>query len=112
MIGIDIVKISRFNRIKKNNYKHWGKFFTANEWVYSFKSPKPQMRLGGIFAAKEAIMKALGAKYTQRFDLIEIYHNKNGKPQAKIGKKRKKNYISVSHDGEYAIAMALIKLKS
>ena len=107
MIGIDIVEIKRFHRINKKSSKYWEKYFTKNELEYCFKSPKKSERLAGIFSAKEAIIKALGKKYLGKFDLIEIIHTRDGKPVVKLKGNKKNIEISISHDKEYAIAVAM-----
>jgi phosphopantetheine--protein transferase-like protein len=106
-IGIDIIEVKRFAKIKKADFKYWHKFFSKREWQYAFVSFKSAERLAGIFAAKEAVMKALGGKYAGRFDLMEILHKENGAPFAKIEKSAKKVFISISHERKYAVAVAV-----
>jgi phosphopantetheine--protein transferase-like protein len=108
MIGIDIIEIKRFAKIKKSDFARWQKFFSEHEWHYAFGSKKSAERLAGIFSAKEAVMKALGGKYGGRFDLIEILHKKNGAPFTKVEKSAKKIFISISHEKKHAVAIAMI----
>jgi phosphopantetheine--protein transferase-like protein len=109
MIGIDLVEIKRFAKIKKSDFARWQKFFSEHEWQYAFGSKKSAERLAGIFSAKEAVMKALGGKYAGRFDLIEIMHGKSGYPFVRIKKSTKKIFLSISHERKYAVAIATIK---
>ena len=107
MIGIDIIEIKRFAKIKKSDFARWQKFFSEHEWQYAFGSKKSAERLAGIFSAKEAVMKALGGKYGGRFDLIEILHKKNGAPSVRIKKCEGKVFVSISHEKKYAVAVAI-----
>ncbi len=108
MIGIDIVDANRFLEIKKEDFLSWKKVFTESEWQYCFGKPKPSRHLAGIFAAKEAIMKALGKNLMKRYDCIEIVHNQYGKPIAdiKISNNRKAE-VSISHDAGFVVATAI-----
>jgi holo-[acyl-carrier protein] synthase len=117
MIGVDVTSIDRFKKIKKGDYLHWEKFFNETEWQYAFGLADPSEHLAGIFAAKEAVMKALGGDFVKRFDCIHIEHAKDGKPivRAKIAKKGKKGRekerkveISISHEKNIAVAVALV----
>jgi phosphopantetheine--protein transferase-like protein len=96
-VGTDIVKISRIKQLDENSLR---KIFHASE----LKSTKPES-LAGILAAKESIIKACGKKLA--FLDIEIKKEKSGRPKAVI--KGIKVKISISHDGEYAIAFALVE---
>lgn len=111
MIGIDVMSVNRFRKIHRNHFSKWKKFFNEDEWQYAFNRACPAMHLAGIFAAKEAVMKALGGDFMKRFDLIRIGHLPDGKPVAlaKIrNKKARKVQISISHEGNVALAIALV----
>lgn len=108
MIGIDITDINRFVVIQKNDFSSWQKVFTKSEWQYCFKKSRPAQHLAGIFAAKEAVIKALNLAATYRYNLIEIVHNKFGRPAIKIKSRNKtKLEISISHDTNLAVAVAI-----
>lgn len=117
--GVDITKIDRFNELV-NNQSFLNKYFTENEMEYiKNKGNKPET-LAGIFSAKEAVLKALGIGILNGLSLIDICisHNQNGAPYVEVDAKI--NYymslqgcseisISISHDGEYAIAFCVIQ---
>lgn len=108
MVGIDIIAVSRFSRIKKLDYKHWLKFFTKAEWQYSFARPDPAQTLAGVYAAKEAVMKALGRGLLGRADRIEIGRAAGRRPIVKIDKKKDtKISVSISHTEGIAAAVAV-----
>lgn len=100
-IGIDIVSIDRFKNIKKEDYSKWSKVYTKSEWFYAFSSAKFKERLAGLFAAKEAALKA--GKCSKSLLFYEIKHDQKGQP------KLKNALVSISHDNGFAISIVLIK---
>ena len=70
---------------------------------------KNKKKLAGIFALKEAAMKALGKKLDWRD--IEVRAREGKKPEIKFfGKKFKSLDASISHDGDYTIGMVVIEV--
>lgn len=108
MIGCDIVKIDRFSKLVQDE-KFLDKYFTTNEKNYIFSKVNPAQTLAGIFAAKEAVLKALKIGIGGGVNLsdIEILHENSGSPYALIG--NDKFEVSISHDGDYAMAVCLHK---
>lgn len=108
MIGIDIISIERFAKIDRNDYAHWSKFFTKDEWEHCFAKPNPAQSLAGTYAAKEAVMKAVGKEVMERVDRIEVCHSEDGKPTVKVDTKvRPDIHISISHTSDTAAAAAI-----
>ena len=108
MIGIDIVTVERFKKIPESEFSLWKKTFTEKEWQYCFSKSSSALHLAGIFAAKEAVMKAVGGDKMGRFDHIEITHTKEGKPEAFVQDQKKNVAVSISHDGGFAVAIAIV----
>lgn len=128
MIGIDIIEVKRMKKALKSNPRIVDRFLTDNEKAYvelksknsaDKKYPANLYSICGIFAAKEAILKAFGVGITSGYGFldIEISHNKFGAPLVKLSKKlqqlsKTNKYgevvVSISHDGEYSIAEAFI----
>lgn len=108
MIGVDLIEIKRFSPIKQRDYKFWDKVYTFKEWEYCFKKALPARHLAGVFAAKEAVIKALVKQSVKSLKQVEIKHLANGQPQVVLKNKKKIN-LSISYGGAYAIAMALAK---
>jgi len=103
-IGNDILNIKKFKQsLNKGKANFLERIFSP----YELKSTTKIENLAGMFAAKEAVLKALDLK-PGSWQLIEILKNKNGKPSLKINTKIKilSQDISISHDGDYIIATA------
>lgn len=113
MIGIDLVKIDRIDKlVEKFGNKALERFLNQNE-ISLAKNPKT---VAGFWAAKEAFSKALGVGIGAEcsfFD-IEIYKTSYGAPLIKPSQKIIQNFnikdvaLSITHDGEYAIAVVYI----
>ena len=59
-VGVDVVDVARFRRILARRPGFAARFFTAAEQADARRSPDPSASLAARFAAKEAVMKALG----------------------------------------------------
>lgn len=114
MIGVDITRISRFRRLyKKFNHVLVSKIMNPEE--IKDKTITPQF-LAGRWAAKEAIAKALGTGFHSQLkpsDIVILNHT-SGKPYVRIQSDLPQNNfnmdvaISISHDGDYAVAVAFL----
>ncbi len=113
MIGIDIVKISRIEKmINRFGNRAFRKIFDKDE----ISLIKHSQTAAGFFASKEAVSKALKTgigKECGFFD-IKIHKDKNGAPYFTLKKEIIKKYniietsLSITHEKEYAIAVAII----
>ncbi len=114
MIGIDICNISRFSDMK-NLDKFLERYFTHDENNYILNTGNREETIAGIFSLKEAFVKAIGTGFGSVRPIdVEITHNFSGKPDLiihnDIVKKIEDISCSVSHDGDYAIAVVEVKL--
>ena len=108
-LGLDLIETIRFKSFKNKNAVFLKKVFNDQELKYCFSFRDPAPHLSGIFAAKEAVVKALGAKNVSVLD-IEVRHDKRGKPEVFIKNKlRKDMLISISHMEKIACAVAIHK---
>lgn len=117
MVGIDIVEITRIESLCQHHEKRLGKFFTAYELAYS--AARKQTRaatLAGIYAAKEAFYKALGTGFREgQWTDVEVKHSDLGAPYfvfygvyaQRVELYGGTPYVSISHDGAYAIAQVV-----
>lgn len=118
-IGIDLVKIGRM----KEAVDRWGKrfldkIFTEDEVAYCYEKQEPYLSLAVRFAAKEALIKAIGSEVFVPLTDIEVVNNKNGRPsisakgklQEFFKKKAIKNcHLSLSHEKEFGIAHVVLE---
>lgn len=109
--GCDIVKISRMEGFfEKGGLK---RCFTENEEKYILSKKNPYETAAGIFAAKEALGKAMG-KGLSSFPLkdAEVCHDEAGAPFFSFKEHLFSNFeisLSISHDGDYALAFVVAR---
>jgi holo-[acyl-carrier protein] synthase len=115
-IGTDIIKIARFERMTPHFLQ---RVFTPDERAYLFN--KPVMSAAGLFAAKEAVAKALGTGFNGFWPGdVEIGHEALGKPRVRLYNKaeriavkkagrRYRVHVSISHTETDAIAFAVLE---
>jgi holo-[acyl-carrier protein] synthase len=113
-IGVDIIEISRIEAV----IKRWGRTFLERVFTPSeLESYSNASSLAARFAAKEAVLKAIGAcdKGISWQD-IEILAESSGKPMVNLTGRAKfqadassiyKINISLSHSKDYAVAFAV-----
>ena len=106
MIGIDIVEVNRIKKIMKDHENFLAKVFNEDEIKRIEKRKNPYERIAGMYAAKEAVAKAMTTgigkisfhdikiKYIENFPYAEVFD--------------KKFYLSISHEKNYAVAVAKI----
>ena len=91
------------------------KVFTFSESKYCFSKSNPAMHFAGRFAAKESIKKCLFSSEiipSIGFNEIEILLKNNGAPFVSPIKdlKIKDMQLSISHETDFAVAMAIMIL--
>ena len=115
-VGIDICRISRI-RSAAAREGFLERYFTPGELAYCGSRGRGRMRsLAGLFAAKEAVVKALGTGFRGIGPgSIEIGHDALGTPVLLPGAAletllRERGIrtvlLSISHDGDTAVAIA------
>jgi holo-[acyl-carrier protein] synthase len=108
-VGCDLVSIKKFGKTINKNDKVLDKIFSGHELANSSSTES----LSGLFAAKEAVIKALDLKAGD-WHKMEIIKSKTGRPEIKLEESNKKiisSDISISHHGDYAMAVAVFLLK-
>lgn len=114
--GIDIVDNKRIKKILENRRDSFYKrIFSYDEIKYIEDKNHDYKTVAGLFSAKESISKAIGTGIGKvSFKDIEIYHHISGKPKVKFNKTNKALQgiesieISISHEKEYAISIAMV----
>lgn len=108
IIGIDVVKVDRVKKLyDKFGDKFLKKIFNEEEIAYiSSKSHKVET-IASMFSMKESTSKALGSGIREGlgFKDIKIHHDELGAPVVFV--RNKKINISATHDGGFAITVAL-----
>jgi holo-[acyl-carrier protein] synthase len=80
-VGIDAVDVDRFRRTLARTPRLADRLFTAGERAYASRQHDPAERLAARFAAKEAVMKALGVGIGAfAFNDVEIERADSGAP--------------------------------
>lgn len=115
-IGTDIIEVSRIRAgIERYPERFLNRLFTSQEQTYCLTHRDATPHFAGRFAAKEAIVKALGTGFSQGLSWLdfEIHPDNQGKPCVQYSEKVKhlfgspKIMISISHCREYATAFAV-----
>lgn len=121
--GVDIVEIGRIERLLDRE-PFLAKVFAEAEVEAcrreGFSRKRTTLRLAGLFAAKEAVMKALATGWTRgaSFREIVVTHTEAGKPLANLegGTKAigdalgvENVLLSISHCDHFAVAFAILE---
>jgi holo-[acyl-carrier protein] synthase len=111
-IGNDLVYVPEFKR--SFNALFQKKVFTLQEIKYCDQFDQPLLRYASTWAAKEAVYKSIKQVIAGpiSFKKIEITRERTGgKPQVNLpaGLSALKISLSISHDGDYVWAIAMIK---
>ena len=101
--------------LDKQKERFINKVYTFRESEYCFSKPNPATHFAGRFAAKESIKKCLFSSETISsigFNQIEIISKSNGAPYVSLieNLKIKDIQLSISHETDYAVAMAIMIL--
>jgi holo-[acyl-carrier protein] synthase len=118
--GIDLVSVARIRRMLADHGDHFLEWtFTEAEVAYARRRKKGfEETLAGRFAAKEAVMKALGTGWREgvTFPGIEILNEPGGRPYVVLhdGAAEKAAdlgitawHVSITHTEDLAIASAI-----
>lgn len=115
-LGNDIIEISRMRQsVERHGIHFLNRLFTQREQDYCYRFQDPIPHFAGRFAAKEAIVKALGTGFGKQVGWhdIEILSDDHGKPVVHSSAHLKSEFrnpqllVSISHSNEHATAVAL-----
>lgn len=115
-LGNDIVEIQRIKSlIAKYPRRFIERVFTPREQEYCQKRKEPSLHFAGRFAAKEAVVKALGTGFSNGLTWkdFEILPDANGKPTVFLSPaalalcEGSSLLVSISHSEQYATAIAI-----
>jgi holo-[acyl-carrier protein] synthase len=120
-IGTDLIELDRIARV----YFVYGdrllnRLFTGEERSYFAAWADPVPRVAGRFAAKEAVMKALGTGWSDgvRWRDIEVIRRPSGKPEVVLHGRCRDIFESlgaghihctITHSRDYAMAVVIFE---
>lgn len=85
-VGVDIVEIARMERILERTPSFARRVFTEEERTYCDGAARPAAHYACRFAAREAVLKALGCGFSRgvRFDDVSVTQDATGRPRARL----------------------------
>lgn len=84
-LGVDIVEIDRMRDALARRPRMKERIFSADERKYCEKRSRPEVHYALRFAAKEAVLKALGTGFKgMRFTDVEVVRETTGRPVPRL----------------------------
>ena len=120
-IGIDLCEIARMEKLLEDE-RFLSRYFSPEEQAYIHgKGKGAAQTMAGIYAAKEALVKALGCGIvTADLGSIGVTHDRYGKPSyilrgeyARLAEDKRVSsfFLSITHDGGMAAAVCAAERK-
>lgn len=117
-VGVDIIEIERVRAAMLRTPRFALRVFTPEERAYCDKRGNPYASYAGCFAAREAVLKALGVGFGDGvgYQDVSVGHDERGRPVALLaGRAREiaegqgvtEVYLSISHTHDVAVANAV-----
>ena len=122
--GIDIIEVARIGRAaERHGTRFLRRLFTAAETDYCCSQGAPSQHLAGRFAAKEAVLKALGTGWAGgiRWRDIEVTNGPSGAPNVRLHGSAARRaeelgideiFISIAHTAQHAVAHAVAQTRT
>jgi holo-[acyl-carrier protein] synthase len=87
-LGVDIVEIERMAAALERRPRLKERLFSAEERTYCDARGRPEVHYALRFAAKEAVLKALGTGFSgMKFTDVEVIREANGRPVPRLSGK-------------------------
>lgn len=85
-LGVDIVEIARMKAVLARTPRFATRVFSEDERAYCQSTANPEVHFATRFAAKEAVVKALGTGFSGGIDVrdIEVRRNAKGRPSVAL----------------------------
>lgn len=85
-LGVDLVNIARMERVLARTPRFKERVYTAQERAYCEGTSKPAAHYATRFAAKEAVLKALGTGFSHGIAPmdVEVERQAKGRPQVRL----------------------------
>ena len=123
-IGIDLIELDRIARIfEEQGERFLRRVFTGTEREYFARWKDPIPRIAGRFAAKEAVMKALGTGWSEGVTWrdIEVVRRPGGAPDVRLDGRcseifeslgAEKIHCTITHSRTAAMAVVLTRRRT
>lgn len=121
-LGVDIVEVARMKQILKRSPGFAKRVFSEDECAYCDSTANPATHYALRFAAKEAVVKALGTGFSQGIGVrdIEVRRLPSGRPAVRLSGKAREVAdrlgvremplsLSYTHSDAVACAMAITR---
>jgi holo-[acyl-carrier protein] synthase len=118
-VGLDVIPISRIaTMLARYGVKLEERLFTPEERAYCRGRGLPEQHFAARFAAKEALVKALGAPAGLRWQDVAVLPGPGGAPElhlngeaARAAQARGvvKHHVSLTHAGDIAAAVVVLE---
>ena len=118
-IGLDLVEVARIARLLERHGER-AVARICNDGEADLRRASLDQHLAGLFAAKEAVLKALGTGWAQgtSFRQVEVVRAAGGAPAVRLHDVAAARatalgvgriHLSITHDGGYAAAVAVLE---
>ena len=122
-LGVDVLEIERMRKIIARTPSFTRKMFSSAEVKYCESKPEPEIHFAARFAAKEAVLKALGVGFSQgvAYTDVEVKLKNGGAPETLLHGKAKEIAaqagvidipLSISHTKTEAVCVAIAITKA
>ena len=119
-VGFDLVDVEELQAEVDAKRAEWlRRVFSTTEQEYCGRQADPYRSFAGTFAAKEAVLKALGTGWTDQSDLldVEVGHNSEKPVISLTGPLQEVSnrlgvrslFVSISHTKSYAAAVVVLE---
>jgi holo-[acyl-carrier protein] synthase len=115
-LGVDICEIARMERALARHPTMRARVFTPEEIAYCDSKARPAESYAGRFAAREAVIKALGGYRGKRWQDISVTRAPSGAPAIRLGGHAKARadalgvsdvLVTFTHERTNAVAFAV-----
>ena len=115
-LGVDICEIARMERALTRHPSMRARMFTTEEIAYCDGKARPAESYAGRFAAREAVIKALGGYRSRRWQDISVTRSAAGAPAIALAGNAKRRadalgvdrvLITFTHERTNAVAVAV-----
>jgi phosphopantetheine--protein transferase-like protein len=112
LVGVDIEDLDVWERLVRSvRWKWFAPLFTSDEIAYCQKQQLPAVSFGGLFAAKEAVLKALWPTLELTVQSVAISHD-NGRPSVSVSHPDFHQWtcdVSIAHSRLCVVAVCLAR---